>query len=95
MNKIPEAVWVTHWDTEAWGTYLSGVSEKPWEASYDAPVTKYASNTKYVPAQAYEDLKRQLERMINLAEDRLMIILGIGEEDVKTVSLFEKRNKIS
>lgn len=49
-NRVPQEVWVTHWDTDSYGTYLLSVSDKSWESDYDAPVTTYASNTRYVPA---------------------------------------------
>jgi hypothetical protein len=51
-NTIPAEVWVTHQDLHG-RVYMHGVSEKPWEDWYDAPVTKTASNTRYVPATGF------------------------------------------
>ena len=48
-NTVPPEVWVTHQDIQG-RVYLHGVNDKPWEDWYDAPITKTASNTRYVPA---------------------------------------------
>ncbi|OCP21997.1 MULTISPECIES: hypothetical protein [unclassified Ensifer] len=49
-NRVPPEVWVTHWNTDMGYLHLNSVNDKPWDADYDAPVTKHASNTRYVPA---------------------------------------------
>lgn len=54
-NIQPPEVWVTFWNIyDGDRAYLGGLSEKPWEPDYDAPITKYADNVRYVPASLLE-----------------------------------------
>jgi len=54
-NIVPQEVWVTFWniykDEEF---YLGGLSKEPWGPEYDAPITGYADNVRYVPASLLE-----------------------------------------
>lgn len=50
-NIIPQEVWITFWNIyDGERAYLGGLDGKPWEPDYDAPITKYADNMRYVPA---------------------------------------------
>jgi hypothetical protein len=63
-NTQPEEVWVTFWDLgDGDRTYLGDVSEKPWGASYDAPITVYADNVRYVPASRLETAEAENARL--------------------------------
>ena len=46
-NTPVDYVWVTHHDIYDDSPYLDSVSDKPWDADYDAPVTRTHDNTRY------------------------------------------------
>ena len=52
-NTVLEEVWVTHWNIDPEdpsSVYLGSVSEKPWPITYQAPITEYADDTRFVNA---------------------------------------------
>lgn len=50
-NIIPQEVWITFWNIyDGERAHLGGLDDKPWGRGYDAPITKYADNMRYVPA---------------------------------------------
>jgi hypothetical protein len=68
-NTQPKEIWLTFWDIyEGERTYLGGVSDKPWDATYDAPITAYADNVRYVPAA--ETAEAQVERLLELQDNQ-------------------------
>lgn len=77
-NTVPPEVWVTHWDMKNNydKPYFSGVSATPWEDWYDAPVTKYASNTRYVPAASYSEITQPYAAALRMVRDTIGELFG-------------------
>ena len=66
-NLIPKEVWVTCYSLQGHDhPYLMGVSAKPWDDDYDAQITKWASNVRYVPADLLADVTRQRDELRDL-----------------------------
>lgn len=67
-NLIPKEVWLTCGDLPGHDhPYLMSVSAKPWDAAYDAQITKWASNVRYVPADMLADMTLQRDGARRLA----------------------------
>ena len=68
-DNAPTEVWVTHQainEDDATRQFLLSVDDKPWPTDYDAPITTWAANTRYVlasrtpdPAQIRADALRE------------------------------------
>lgn len=66
-KHAPTEVWVTHHalDTsEPEHQWLDGVSKKPWDTDYKAPMTDWAANTRYVRADMVDARDEVIRAMI-------------------------------
>lgn len=80
-NLVPACLWITHWNEPRArdGVYTSGVERDPWEADYTAPITTYASNTPYVPADLLEDARADVRRLTTALAEAEALEVQHGE----------------
>jgi len=73
-KHAPTEVWVTHYalDTsEPERQWLDGASDKPWGADYNAQITEWAAQTRYVRADMVDPRDEVIARLVEALENRL------------------------
>ena len=78
-NTVVDRVWVTHFDTPAYGPHVQSVSLTPWDEDYDAPITKTSENVEFVRADKQSSTEQLLEAYELLVTKTAMMLINHGD----------------